>query len=182
MPKEKLPKAIKDEAVSFVKLQTEAREKTNEANRQKTKLKNAVKSHWIKESLPIGSYVRAAGHEFHYAGAVTTTYDTDAILDAYESEEITREQLLRIMKVDPKQLANVFGADQATDLTMTTVGDKMDIRVSSLDVEHEDDEFVMVERNIQKKKKRSVFGQRKEQAQTQPARKTKRAVKVKRND
>lgn len=182
MPKEKLPKEIKDEAASYVKMANEAREQTNAANRQKTKLKNAVKSHWLNERLPIGSYVRAAGHEFRYAGAVTTTYDTESILDAYENEEITREQFLRLMKVDPKQLANVFGADQAADLTMTTVGDTLDIRVSSLDVENEDDEFVMVERNVQKKQKRSVFGKRKQEAKTAVERKPKRSIKVRRND
>lgn len=85
------------------------------------------------------------------------------------------------MKVDPKQLANVFGADQAADLTMTTIGDTMDLRISSLPVENEDDEYVMVERNVRKKEKRSVFGKRKDEQAT-TSRKAKRAIKVRRND
>ena len=181
MPKEKLPEAIAKEARVFVGLQEQAREATNAANRQKTVLKNAVKSHWINGGLPIGSYVRVAGHEFRYEGASQTTYDTDAILKAFEEGEITREAFLRIMKVDPTQLKNVFGADQAADLTMTTVGDKLDIRMESLPVENEDDEFIMVERNIKTKQKRSVFGKRKEEKEI-VTRKVKRAIKVRRND
>ena len=181
MPKEKLPKPIADAALSYVKLAETAREATNAANRQKTVLKNEVKSHWITEKLPIGSYVRCGGFEFRYEGAETTTYDTEAILKAFEEGEITREAFLRIMKVDPKQLANVFGADQAADLTMTTVGDKLDIRVESLPVEREDDTFIMVERNIKTKQKRSVFGKRKEETAV-AVKKSKRSIKVRRND
>jgi hypothetical protein len=144
-------------------------------------LKNAVRAHWINEKLPIGSFVRCAGHEFRYEGAEQTAYDTDAILKAFEEGEITREAFLRIMKVDQKQLANVFGADQAAELTITSVGDTLDIRISSLDVEHEDDEFVMVERKVKTKKGRSVFGRRKEEKEV-VTRKVKRAIKVRRND
>lgn len=99
----------------------------------------------------------------------------------YDEEEITREQFIRMINLDSKQLANVLGADQAADLMTVTVGDTLDIRVSSLPVEEADDEFVMVERKIGSKRARSVFGKRaeeKREKQSTAKPKGKRSIKV----
>ena len=140
-------------------------------------MRNAIIAYWTGNKLPIGSYMRMGGSEFRYEAAESTSYDTDAILQLYDDEDITREQFLQLMKIDPKQLGNVLGGDVAADLSTTTLGDKLDVRISELPVEHDDDEFIMVERNVRKKKKRSVFGKRAD-AKTQAAQ-PKRRIKIK---
>lgn len=97
--------------------------------------------------------------EFRYEANETTSLDTDAILNMYDKEEITREQFLRMLSIKASEAKNVLGADVVADLEVKTVGDKLDVRIDTLPVEQEKDEFVAVVRLVRKKIKRSVFGQ-----------------------
>jgi len=100
----------------------------------------------------------------------------------YENKEITREQFVRMLKIDMSQAKNVLGGDQVADLEVTSIGDKPDIRISSLPVEQHDDEYIVVERRVRKKVKRSVLGQaiedRDKPEETQA--KAKRRIKIRR--
>lgn len=154
------------------------REATNAANRKKTEFRNGVKNYWTAEQLPIGSFIRAGGFEFRYEATETTSLDEEAIFKLYEDGEITREQLLRMIKIDAKEAKNILGADQVADLEVKSVGDKLDIRMESLPVEQAEEEFVAVRRLVRKKVKRSVFGKERE-ARKQPVAETKPGRKIK---
>lgn len=159
MQREALPPELKAVAIKFANAHSEAREKTNEANRIKTELRNSIKNYWTAQQLPIGSFIRAGGMEFRYEANETTTLDADAIMKMYENKEITREQFLRMVSISKSEAKNVLGADVVADLEVTTVGDKIDVRIDTLPVEQQADEFVAVRRLVRKKIKRSVFGQ-----------------------
>lgn len=109
--------------------------------------------------------------EFRYEANETVTLDADAILAMYDKEEITREQFLRMMSISKSDAKNVLGADVVADLEVTSVGDKMDVRIDPLKVENQDDEFVAVRRLVRKKVKRSVFGQSADTRKTAEAQK-----------
>ena len=96
--------------------------------------------------------------EFRYESSETTSLDEEAVFIMYEKKQITREQFLRMMKIDSKEAKNVLGADVVADLEVKTVGDKLDVRVEALPVENAKDEYVAVRRLVRKKIKRSVFG------------------------
>lgn len=171
-------------ATKFANAHAEARDKTNEANRIKTELRNAIKNYWTAQQLPIGSFIRAGGMEFRYEANETTTLDAEAVLKMYEAKEITREQYLRMVSISKSEAKNVLGADMVADLEVTTVGDKIDVRMESLAVEHEADEFVAIRRLVRKKIKRSVFGQAadaKEAAPKQSIASGKRRIKTRSN-
>ncbi len=155
-------------ATKFAAAHEEARDKTNAANRIKTELRNAIKGYWTEQKLPIGSFIRAGGYEFRYEANETTELDTDAVLTMFEKEEITREQFLRLISISKSEAKNVLGADMVADLEVTSVGDKLDVRMEALAVEAKDDEYVSVQRVVRKKIKRSVFGQAAENAKATP--------------
>lgn len=111
------------------------------------------------QQLPIGSFIRAGGYEFRYEANETSSLDTEAVVAMYDKKEITREQFIRMVSISKSEAKNVLGADMVADLEVTSVGDKLDVRIEALPVEHVDDEFVAVQRSIRKKIKRSVFGQ-----------------------
>lgn len=159
MQREQLPPALKAVAFKFAAAHVKGRDATNEANRIKTELRNAIKAYWTEQQLPIGSFIRAGGMEFRYEANETTSLDSEAVLAMYEKKEITREQFLRMMTISKSEAKNVLGADMVADLETTSVGDKLDVRIETLPVENVDDEFVAVRRNVRKKIKRSVFGQ-----------------------
>lgn len=121
-------------------------------------LRNAVKDHWTREQLPIGSYIHAGGMEIKYEANETSAIDPEKVMELFEGGDITREQFLRMIKIGVTEAKNVLGGDQVADFTVTEVGNKVDIRLSSLPVEHEDDEFVMANQKIKRKIKRRVFG------------------------
>ena len=121
-------------------------------------LRNAVKDYWTSEQLPIGSYIHAGGNEIKYEANETSAIDPERVMELYENGDISREQFLRCVKIGVTEAKNVLGGDQVADFTVTEVGNKVDIRLSALPVEHEDDEFVMANHKIKRKIKRRVFG------------------------
>ena len=112
--------------------------------------------------MPIGSFIRASGMEFRYEANETVTLDAAAVMALYEKGEVTRDQFLRMISIQRSEAKNVLGADVVADLEVTTVGDKMDVRIESLPVENVDDEYIAIRRLVRKKIKRSVFGQAEE--------------------
>lgn len=135
---------------------------------------------WASEELPIGSYIRLDGVEYRYEAAESVEINNEPILKMLEDGEITREQFLRIFSVDAKEAKNILGGDQVADLEVRTVGDKLDIRTTSLPVEHAEDEFIMVASVVKRNIKRRVFGggaKIQEPAQVNKA--TPRRIKVK---
>jgi hypothetical protein len=122
-------------------------------------LRNLVKTYWSEQKLPIGSYIRIGGSEFRYEATETEKLDNEAILAMYENEEITRENFLKMINIDKVAAANALGGDVIADLTETVIGKKVDIRVLSLPVEHEDDEYVAIIRKVRSRvKPRKKFG------------------------
>jgi hypothetical protein len=102
--------------------------------------------------------MRLAGMEFTYEAVKTETVDTDAILKLYDDGEISREQLLKIIKADKSATGTVLGGDVAADLLVTSIGNKVDVRYNDLPVEQADDEYIAVRPQIRKKINRSKFG------------------------
>ena len=96
--------------------------------------------------------------EFRYEANETTSLDEDAILKMYDDGDITREQFLRMLSITRSEAKNVLGADVVADLETTSVGSKLDVRISTLPVEQHEDEFVGIERVVRKKIKRRIFG------------------------
>lgn len=76
----------------------------------------------------------------------------------YDDEEITRDQMLRMLKIDKQQAKNVLGGDVVAELTEEVVGKEIDVRIATLPVENDDDEFVAVNRAVKKRVKRRKFG------------------------
>lgn len=171
----KLSKAVKE----FALAQEKGREETNKANRLKTELRNTIKSVWAEMELPIGSYIRTDGMEFRYEANETVAIDNEPILKMFEDGEITREQFLRIFKVDAKEAKNVLGGDQVADLEVKTVGDKLDVRIEALPVENQQDEFIVVASVVKTKKKRKVFGGGARPQTAAPVKGTIRRIKIK---
>jgi ribosomal protein S20 len=182
MQREQLPKHLKEAVSKFARAHEKGREATNEANRIKTELRNTVKAYWTEQQLPIGSFIRSEGMEIRYEANETTSLDAEAVFAMYEKKEITREQLLRMVFISRSEAKNVLGADMVADLEVTTVGDKLDIRIENLPVEQAEDEYVAVQRNVRKKIKRSVFGKAaaaaKEAPQQQSIASPKRRIKT----
>lgn len=158
MLKERIPTTLAEAINCYTVKAEEAREIGNEANRQKTILRNTIKDFWIANKIPIGSYVHSGGKKYGYAAVSTTILDNDAVLALYDAQEISRDQFLRMLKVDRKQAQNVLGGDVVADMETTVVGDTVDVRISSLSVEEADDEFISIMRNPVRKKKRKRFG------------------------
>lgn len=142
-------------------MQSAAKDASNTANRQKTVLRNAIKDHWQKHKLPIGSFLRSDGLEIKFEANETSAIDPERVLEQFEEGEITRDQLLRMLSINKTEAKNVLGGDQVADFTITTVGNKADVRIESLPVENIDDEFVMENERIRKKVKRRIFGGKK---------------------
>lgn len=170
MQREKLPERLKEVATRYATSHREARDATNAANRIKTELRNAIKDYWQAEKLPIGSYIHAGGFEFRYEANETTELDAAVVLDMYEKGEISKEKFLQMISISRSEAKNILGADVVADLEVTTVGNKMDVRIESLPIENVDDEFVAIVRTVRKKIKRSVFGKAaaEREASTQP--------------
>lgn len=123
-------------------------------------LRNEVKTHWTEEQLPIGSYIHAGGMEIRYEANETSAINPERVLELYENEEITREQLLKMMKIGVTEAKNVLGGDQVADFTEKVPGTNVDIRLSELPVENIEDEFVMNVHKVKKRiKPRKLFGQ-----------------------
>ena len=180
MPKQPLPKIMKTEVDEFVKLDRLSKDASNAANRQKTKLRNAIKNHWTVNQLPIGSFIRAGGIEFRYEATESSIIDPEEVLSLFEKKEITREQFLSMMKVSATDAKKVLGGDQVADFTTTVIGDTVDIRTQSLPVENEDDEYIMEAHKVRKKVKRRVFGGKAKPTERTPSktRPRKRAIKT----
>ena len=158
MQKLKIPEKLKLEAEKFAKLNEEARELTNAANRQKTSLKNKIKDFWDKSNLPIGSYIRLGGKEYTYEAATKEVIDTSTIIEMYDNGDISREALLDMVKIDKSVAANKLGADVVADLTTKVPGNTIDVRFKNLPVENLDDEYIAVVSKVKVKTKRKVFG------------------------
>lgn len=141
-------------------------------------MRNIVKDFWSKEKLPIGSYVRLGGEEYRFEAVESEVLDHDEILRRYDDEEISREQFLRMIKVDKKEAGNVLGGDEVADLTRTIVGKTVDIRVSSLPVDNADDEYIGIKRNIKTRRPRIKFGGSDKAKIKTPKGRIKRRVKV----
>jgi hypothetical protein len=124
----------------------------------KTQLRNEIDAVWTKLELPVGSFIRVGGIEYAYEANVTKSIDVDAVLKLYDDEEITRAQLLQIISADTKATGTVLGGDIAADLTVTNIGNKIDIRTRDLPVEEADEEYIGIKRQVRKKINRSKFG------------------------
>lgn len=178
-----MPARLKQAVTKFVNAHASAREKTNEANRIKTELRNTVKSVWSELELPIGSYIRTGGQEFRFEATESTEIANEPILDMFLNEEITREQFLRIFNVHATEAKNILGADQVATLQTTKVGSKLDVRMVDLPVENADDEYIAVAEAVKKQDRRRVFGggAAKQRAGTEAVSpRVKRRIKIKR--
>lgn len=140
-------------------------------------LRNAVKAHWVSSGLPIGSFARSDGYEIRYEAASSEIIDADEIMKQYENGDITREQFLRMISIQKTEAKNVLGGDQVAELTVTEVGKKLDIRLTSLPVENLDDAYVMENSNVKKRIKRRVFGNKSKTPVSKP-RSRKRNIKT----
>lgn len=154
-----------------------SKEAGNAANRQKTVLRNAIKDHWQREGLPIGSFARVAGFDIRYEANETSSIDAEKVMELYEAGEISREQFLRTLKVNATEAKNVLGGDQVAAFTVTEVGKSVDIRMDSLPIERIDDEFIMENAKVRKRVKRRVFGGGKTAAPVKATR-SKRRIKT----
>lgn len=180
MQKEKLPKKLKSEVREYVAVQRASKDAGNAANRQKTKLRNAIKAHWAENDLPIGSFVRCDGIDIKYEANESAKLPTEEILKMYEDEEITRDQLVRLLNVDRTQAKNILGGDVVADIEVKEVGKTVDIRVSETPIDEIDEEFVGVARKVRmrsKPKARKRIGGSGKVAAT-PKRKVRRKIKV----
>lgn len=158
MQHEKIPPNLRKSVKEFVDAHEKGREASNAANRLKTELRNTIKSVWTTMELPIGSFIRTGGMEFRYEANESTEINNEPILEMFLKEEITREQFLRMFKVDSKEAKNILGADQVADLEVKTVGDKLDVRIENLPVEKGEDDYIAVASVIKTNRKRRVFG------------------------
>lgn len=146
MAKLPVPSELKKQVATYLKQHNEARELTNAANREKTALRNAIKDHWLEAELPIGSSIRIGGIEFLYEANDTTVIDVEALLTAFEAGDISRKQLLDMIKATSSDVSRVMGADFAADNTITQPGTKVDVRMNSLPVENQKDEYILIKR------------------------------------
>lgn len=128
--------------MSFVKAKEKAKDAGNAANREKTVLRNAVKEYWLKNSMPIGSFIRTGGMEFRYEATERETVNANYILTMFEEGKISRENFLACITASKSDVQTLLGGDIALAATKITTGDKADIRVSDLPVENEADEFI----------------------------------------
>lgn len=97
----------------------------------------------------------------------------------YENDEITRSQLVRLLNVDRTQAKNILGGDAVADIEVTTIGEKVDVRISETPIDEIDEEFIGVIRKVRlrsKPKSRKRIGGR-EKTST-PKRKIRRKIKV----
>jgi len=167
MPKEKLPKQIKEAASEYSKLDRKANDATNAANRQKTVLRNEVKNYWTENQLPVGSYIHAGGMKIRYETNETSHINPEKIMELYENEDIDRDQFLRMIKIGVTEAKNIIGGDQVADFTETVPGKNVDIRLSELPVENIEDEFIMNTHKIKRRvQRRKVFGKGQDKKQT----------------
>jgi hypothetical protein len=158
MPRIALPKHLKEAAQTYAALHEAGRTATNLANKGKTVFRNIIKDYWQKEGLPIGSYIRTGGTEYRYESNETTSLDAAAIVQMYENEEITKEQFIRMFNVDKGEASKILGGDVIASITITSIGDKLDVRTEDLPIEDAKDECVVINEDVRKKINRSMFG------------------------
>lgn len=119
------------------------------------------------------------GVEYRYEATETSSIDVDAVLAMYDNEEITRDQMVRLIKVDKTQASQILGGDQVADLEVTVVGKVADIRTKDLPVEQQEDEAVYRNAKVRRRVPRRRLGPQKTNAtQTKTAPQTKRRVKI----
>lgn len=178
MPKMKLPKELTEATNLYAKLSRKAKDASNEANRQKTVLRNTVKNHWQKEQLPVGSYIHAGGLRIRFETNETSAINPERVLELYENEEISRDQLLNMMKIGVTEAKNILGGDQVADFTEKVPGTKMDIRLEELPVENVEDEFVMSAHKVKKRiSRRKIYGRGDKAKETGPRTKSGKLVR-----
>lgn len=114
-------------------------------------LRNAVKDHWTREQLPIGSFIHIAGMKVTYGANESSIINPDEVLKLFEAGEISRERFLQMLTIKSTEAKNALGADQVADFTVTVAGTKADIRMEKLPVEQADEEFVMAASKIKKR-------------------------------
>ncbi len=168
MPREVIPNSLKVALGEFLDAQEKGRLETNKANRLKTAARNAVASVWEAQEIPIGSFIHVDGKRIDFSASESSYIDPKQVWDLLKKKQITEDQFLRMLKIDTGEAGKILGADVVADVTVKTVGSKLDIRVTDLPVENKSDNFIAVERKVRAKVERARFGKTPERA-TVPA-------------
>lgn len=144
-------------------------------------LRNAVKDFWATEKLPHGSYIVTNGLQIKYEAASSEKLSTEKIIELYEDEEITRDQLINLLNVDRSQANIILGGDIVADITTVEVGKKADIRLDKLPIERLNEEHIEIAHKKTTARRRIKIG-RKGEASAKASARVGRKLRIRSND
>lgn len=119
------------EAREYRKLAAIAKEHSNAANRQKTQIKNAVKSLAREEDLKPEDVILVEDDEYRYDVTNTEKVNIDKLFGLYTAKKITLDQLKASVSVVKSEAERVIGPHVINSITDKVKGKTLDIRVSA---------------------------------------------------
>lgn len=110
-----------------------ARQSTNDANRQKTTVKNAVKGYAQAEKFGPSDEIHIGDTAYKYDVAYSDKIDTDAFLKLFEEKKIDRPTFLQCIGIAKDKAKLLIGAHVLKDIIQENIpGKTFDIREREL--------------------------------------------------
>ena len=116
----------------YKKLEVVRKEATNEANKEKTKLKNALVAFLRDGKHAVGTALRVEDSLYTYGTSESSVIPPDAWLRMWEKGYITKEQFLEAISVAKGVANNLIGQDQVKHIEQVKKSSTADLRTEKV--------------------------------------------------